>query len=52
MKSIPSPTSAHQIEAAWGDVFVDEWRNENAKIFHQLFYFQVTVQERLFGQKI
>jgi hypothetical protein len=27
MKSIPSPTSAHQIEAAWGDVFVDEWRN-------------------------
>ena len=52
MKSIQSPASTHQIEAAWGDVFVYEWRNQNAKIFHQLFCFQVTVQERLFGQKI
>lgn len=33
MKSIPSPTSTHQIETARSDVFVDEWRNENAKNF-------------------
>ena len=33
MKSIPSPTNTHQIETAWGDVFVYEWRNQNAKNF-------------------
>lgn len=33
MKSIPSPTSTHQIEAARGDVFVYERRNQNAKNF-------------------
>ena len=33
MKSIPSPTSTHQIETAWGDVFIYEWRNQNAKDF-------------------
>ena len=33
MKTIPSPTSTHQIETAWGDVFIYEWRNQNAKDF-------------------
>ncbi|RAL56450.1 hypothetical protein BLM37_02970 [Candidatus Gracilibacteria bacterium GN02-873] len=27
MKSIPSPTSTHQIETARVDIFVYEWRN-------------------------
>jgi hypothetical protein len=52
MKSIPSPTSAHQIEAAWVMYLLMNGEIKMQKIFHQLFCFQVTVQERLFGQKI